>query len=233
MRSCLQNGVPFLRPTSSLLLTSCVSLWGTRLASFLFYRILHTGHDSRFAGFFPKENEPWIIGPSMYPLKLAGFWSLQALWPMVVLLPVFVSQTLTPLRKLTWTKLIPFCGFLFGFTWETIADIQKLKYKSKAATRNQWIGRGLYRFSRHPNYFGELVVWASICALASNQRVIRKAPWIVISPIFVYVLLMYISGVPIIEKYRNEHYQGDLLYLGYKDCTNVLFPWKPRRMKFC
>lgn len=73
------------------------------------------------------------------------------------------------------------------------------------------------------------MVWASICALASNSRVIKQAPWIVISPIFVYVLLMYVSGVPITEAIRDEKYGGDLLYIGYKEATNVIFPWWPKK----
>lgn len=97
---------------------------------------------SRFAGFFLKGDEAWLIGPSMFPLKLAGFWSLQALWPMVVLLPVFVSQKLNPAFKMTSSRLIPFCGFLLGFLWETIADVQKFIRKSKPGLKDRWIQTG-------------------------------------------------------------------------------------------
>jgi len=97
---------------------------------------------SRFSGFFPKGDEAWLIGPSMFPLKLAGFWSLQALWPMVVLLPVFVSQKLNPSFRMTSRRLIPFCGFLLGFLWETIADVQKFIRKSKPGMKDHWIQTG-------------------------------------------------------------------------------------------
>jgi len=225
-------GLRILQPTSSLLLTSCVTLWGTRLAGYLFFRILQTGHDSRLAAFFPEENEPWLVGRSMYPLKLAFFWGVQSLWPMIVLLPVFVSQKLTPGNPITRLHMVPFGGFLFGFIWETVADIQKFIFKSKPKNKDLWIQKGLYRYSRHPNYFGEIVVWASMCALASNRTVMRRAPWVVISPLFVYMLLRYVSGVPILEASHAERYGGDLDYLQYRERTNLLFPWRPKKIHY-
>jgi len=89
---------------------------------------------------------------------------------------------------------------------------------------------GLYHYSRHPNYFGEIVVWTAMFFLSSNKRMIRETPWIASSPVFVYLLLRYVSGVPLPEAAHDEKYSGDLYYLQYKDRTNLLFPWKPKKV---
>ena len=166
---------------------------------------------------------------------------------MVVLLPVFVSQKLTPVYPLKRFHWLSIAGFLFGFVWETVADVQKYVFKSDPSNRGKWIQDGqydpcsmditqrfcpgLFHYSRYPNYFGEMVVWASMCVLASNKTVMRKAPWVVISPIFVYLLLRYVSGVSILEAAHDEKYSGDLFYLQYKERTNLLFPWYPKKIK--
>lgn len=78
-----------------------------------------------------------------YPLKLAFFWAIQSLWPVIVLLPVFVSQKLTPVQRLTMLHALPLSGFLLGFLWETVADIQKFIFKQRPKNKDLWIQKGL------------------------------------------------------------------------------------------
>lgn len=152
-----------------------------------------------------------------------GFWTLQSLWAWVVLLPVTVSQALSPTfhkAPLGAVAKVGLAGFLIGWFWETAADYQKYVFKNIPENKDRWIDSGvfslhwfswkitltrpeyvlcntpgLFRYSRHPNYFGEILVWGSMLLLASTPLTRKKAWWIVISPIFVYLLLAYVSGI--------------------------------------
>ncbi|GMH34043.1 hypothetical protein BSKO_01877 [Bryopsis sp. KO-2023] len=225
---CRLNRTPVFGWSRSLLLTCCVSLWGIRLAGFLFYRVLQMGHDSRLGAFFAKENEPWLVGDSMYPLKLMFFWSLQSLWAWVVLLPVTVGQTQT-LKKspLGLTAKIGLVTFLIGFLWESVADAQKYAFKELPGNKEKWIDTGLFKYSRHPNYFGEVLVWASMFFVASTPHIRQKAWWVAVSPAFVYLLLVYVSGVPLLEASHEKRYGHIPEYAAYKESTNMLIPWFP------
>ncbi len=192
-----------------------VTIWGLRLATYLFIRILKIKKDTRFDE--RRENL----------LEFAKFWLLQAISIWVIMLPTivvlssnqghFVVQILVP-GALTWA---------FGFIIETIADWQKFTFKNKLENKNKWIQGGLWKYSRHPNYFGEILCWWGmfIIALPYLQGVELLT---VISPLYITILLLFVSGIPLLEKKHDEKYGDREDYQQYKEKTSVLIPLPPK-----
>jgi steroid 5-alpha reductase family enzyme len=170
----------------NLILSIVIIVWALRLGSFLFKRIKKAGEDKRF-----KE-----IKKS--PTRFFMTWSLQGMW-----VSVCSACALTALANPNGvqTNLLFYCGlftFLTGFILEIIADTQKSKFRSNPENKDRFINSGLWSLSRHPNYLGEIILWLgitimSISALSGWQYVT------LISPIFTYVLLVYVSGVRLLE----------------------------------
>ena len=170
----------------NLILSIVIVVWALRLGSFLFKRIKKAGEDKRF-----KE-----IKKS--PTRFFMTWSLQGMW-----VSVCSACALTALANPNGvqTNLLFYCGlftFLTGFILEIIADTQKSKFRSIPENKDRFINSGLWSLSRHPNYLGEIILWLgitimSISALSGWQYVT------LISPIFTYVLLVYVSGVRLLE----------------------------------
>ena len=170
----------------NLILSIVIIVWALRLGSFLFKRIKRAGEDKRF-----KE-----IKKS--PTRFFMTWSLQGMW-----VSVCSACALTALANPNGvqTNLLFYCGlftFLTGFILEIIADTQKSKFRSNPENKDRFINSGLWSLSRHPNYLGEIILWLgitimSISALSGWQYVT------LISPIFTYVLLVYVSGVRLLE----------------------------------
>ena len=195
--------------------TSLVSIWAIRLAVFLLVRILIWGKDNRFDDI--RENL----------IKLAVFWFLQALWVWTVSLPIIILNSSEENRDISALDYIGWFLFTVGFIIEVIADIQKLLYKRNES--NHWCDRGLWKWSRHPNYFGEILLWWGIFMSVGN--ILSDWEWItIISPLFISFLLLFVSGIPIQERAQDERYcNSDLkpLYVQYKKQTSPLIPLPP------
>ncbi|MCS6972412.1 MAG: DUF1295 domain-containing protein, partial [Leptospiraceae bacterium] len=144
------NPEPSLRAK---LVASCVSLWAIRLGSYLFLRVLQAGGDTRFAA----------IRHDFLRFLLA--WTLQGLWVSFTIAPALVVMTSPPqpMEFLGWAGL---CLWLLGFAIEVVADYQKSRFRSRPENKNRFINEGLWRYSRHPNYFGEIVLWCGIAIAA-------------------------------------------------------------------
>ncbi|HEY5714424.1 MAG TPA: DUF1295 domain-containing protein, partial [Candidatus Gracilibacteria bacterium] len=105
----------------------------------------------------------------------------------------------------------------------TVADHQKFTFKSKSENKNKWIDSGLWRCSRHPNYFGEMLCWSGIFVYCIP--VLSGWEWAsIISPLWISLLLIKISGVPILEKKQDQKWGEDPAYQKYKKDTNCLIP---------
>lgn len=196
------------------MLTFLVAIWAVRLAGFLLYRIIIWGEDRRFDD---KRNN---IG------RLAVFWTLQAVWVWAVSLPVTIlnasanNPPLGVLDYLGWSLLA------FGLLLESVADMQKLNFKRDESMRGKWIDVGVWKWSRHPNYFGEILVWVG--AFLSACRVFVGVDWIaVVGPIFITLLLLFVSGVPLTEKSADKKHGGKEDYWAYKNRTSVLYTVPP------
>ncbi|KAJ1487417.1 hypothetical protein T484DRAFT_1941279 [Baffinella frigidus] len=200
-------------PLRPLILAAAVSLWGMRLGGFLFNRILNSPEDKRLTEFFPKKGE--------LPIRLLGFWTIQASWAYVSLLPVTMAMTVPPLRTaaaLGPAGMVALAGFSVGFLCESIADHQKSVFKALPGKKNRPCTVGLWHYSRHPNYFGEMLVWWSLWGLSAAPM------WTVASPLFVTFLLTQVSGIPLLEKKYDKVYATDKEYQEYKSTTSLLIP---------
>ena len=201
------------------LICSLVAIWSLRLGSFLFKRVKKAGRDTRFIEM--KKDFFWFFLT----------WNLSALWVFLSYVAGIVAVTSKYSYELSFTEII-FCIFgffvwLIGFLIEVIADNQKKKFKEDIKNKDQFISHGLWSWSRHPNYFGEIILWLGISIIAFP--IFRGWDYIsLISPIFVYYLLVNVSGIPMLEKAADAKWGKDENYIAYKNKTNILFLWKPK-----
>lgn len=201
------------------LICSLVAIWSLRLGSFLFKRVKKAGRDTRFIEM--KKDFFWFFLT----------WNLSALWVFLSYVAGIVAVTSKYSYELSFTEII-FCIFgffvwLIGFLIEVIADNQKKKFKEDIKNKDQFISHGLWSWSRHPNYFGEIILWLGISIIAFP--IFRGWDYIaLISPIFVYYLLVNVSGIPMLEKAADAKWGKDENYIAYKNKTNILFPRKPK-----
>jgi len=199
----------------SLLLLAMVMVWATRLGAFLFRRIRKAGKDSRF-----DEIKPSFI-------RFLTTWTLQGLWVTLTLAAALAAITTSTRKELGLFALIGFLIWAVGFAIEVTADAQKSRFRADTANKGKFIHTGLWSWSRHPNYFGEIVLWAGVAVIA--LPVLQGWQWItLISPVFVALLLTRISGVPMLEKRADEKWGGQEDYEAYKERTSVLILWPPR-----
>jgi steroid 5-alpha reductase family enzyme len=199
----------------SLLLLILVVIWAGRLGTFLFRRILKEGKDARF-----DEIKVSFV-------RFLSTWTLQGLWVTLTLAAALGAITSTTRRELGVYSLIGFLIWLFGFSIEAVADAQKNRFRAEPENKGKFIDTGLWAWSRHPNYFGEIVLWIGVAVIA--LPVLRGWQWVtLISPVFVALLLTRISGVPILEKAADEKWGGQEAYEAYKQRTPVLIPRPPR-----
>jgi steroid 5-alpha reductase family enzyme len=198
----------------SAVLVVLVSIWALRLGTYLYGRIHKSGSDSRFDD----------IKPSFTRFLMA--WTLQGLWVFLTLaaaLAALTAQSAPPLGAVGWVGIAIWAA---GFAIEVIADAQKRAFREDPANKGRFIRSGLWAWSRHPNYFGEIVLWTGIALIAlpalSGWQYVT-----LISPLFVYLLLTRVSGIPILESRADARWGDAPDYQAYKARTPVLFPRPP------
>lgn len=195
----------------AILLTVLVVIWALRLGSFLFIRIRKAGKDDRF-----DEIKPSFI-------RFLNVWTVQALWVTFTMAAALVAITTTTRKALDGFALVGFLVWGLGFAFEVIADLQKSRFRANPENKGKFIQTGLWSRSRHPNYFGEIVLWVGVALIA--LPVLRGWQWIaLISPLFVTLLLTRVSGIPLLEKKADEKWGGQEDYEAYKKRTPVLIP---------
>ncbi|MEL7185824.1 MAG: DUF1295 domain-containing protein [Pseudomonadota bacterium] len=196
------------------LVAAMVLIWSLRLASFLFKRILKAGHDSRF-DVIKKQ-----------PARFLLAWTLQGLWVLLTAaaaLAIITGGTREPLGAI---GIAGIAIWVIGMLIEIVADRQKSKFKDDPDNDGKFINVGLWAWSRHPNYFGEIVLWAGMAIVAIP--VLQGWQWAtLISPLFVAFLLTKVSGVPMLEEKADERWGGQENYENYKRRTPVLVPKPP------
>ena len=196
------------------LLASMVWLWALRLGSFLFLRVRRSGKDGRF-----DEIKPFF---SRFLLT----WTLQGLWVFVTLTAVLAALAAGEAVPLSWTAALGVLLWLGGLGMEAIADAQKSAFNGEPGNRGRFVNVGLWRWSRHPNYAGEILLWASVAVVASPA--FAGWQWLaLVSPLFVYLLLTRLSGIPLLERRADEKWGDDPDYQHYKAVTPVLWPRLP------
>jgi steroid 5-alpha reductase family enzyme len=195
----------------AILLWALVVIWAVRLGTFLFRRIRRAGKDNRFDD----------IKPSF--IRFLNAWTIQALWVTFTVSAALVAITTTNRRALDLFALIGLLVWLLGFGIEVVADAQKSRFSAKPENHGRFIQTGLWARSRHPNYFGEILLWIGIAVVALPT--LRGWQWVtLVSPVFVALLLTRVSGVPLLEKRAYEKWGGQADYETYKRTTPVLIP---------
>ena len=195
----------------SMLLSALVIVWAVRLGSFLFRRIHKAGKDGRF-----DELKPSFI-------RFLNVWTIQGLWVTLTASAALVAISSTNRKELDLFAIIGFLVWLIGFAIEVAADTQKSRFSADPNNKGKFIQTGLWARSRHPNYFGEIVLWTGITIIA--LPVLQGWQWVaLISPIFVTLLLTRVSGIPLLEKRADEKWGGQNEYESYKARTPVLIP---------
>jgi steroid 5-alpha reductase family enzyme len=196
----------------SVLLLAFVVIWAGRLGTYLFRRIRRAGKDERFDE-IKKSLPRFLIA-----------WTVQGLWVSLTLAAALAAITTTERKDLGVVALIGALIWAAGFAVEAAADFQKSRFKSDPANKGRFIDTGLWSWSRHPNYFGEIVLWIGVAIVA--LPVLQGWQWVtLISPAFVAVLLIRISGIPPLERRADEKWGGQEDYEAYKARTPVLVPW--------
>jgi steroid 5-alpha reductase family enzyme len=192
-----------------------VLVWAARLGTYLFRRILRTKVDHRFDGM--RET----------PLRFARFWLLQAITVAVVMLPVSYLLDQDKPSTLGGWSIAGAAVWLVGLVVEAVADAQKAAFKAKVENRGRFIASGLWRYSRHPNYFGEMLVWWGLFVYA--VPVLHGAAFgVALGPVFITLLLLFVSGIPPLERSADQTYGSEPAYREYKRRTSILVPLPPR-----
>ena len=194
----------------NLIVTVLISIWAIRLGSFLFSRIHKDGEDKRFRSI--------KTSPSQFFMT----WTLQGMWVSICSMCAITGISSSEGLVLNPLFYLGFILFLIGFSIEVIADHQKTVFRAIKENKDKFISTGLWSKSQHPNYFGEILLWSSI-AIMSFSSLSGTQYLTMISPIFTYVLLVYISGVRMLDDMGNKKWGHLEEYKQYKQNTPVLF----------
>jgi len=198
----------------SILLAGLVLVWTFRLGFFLFRRVMRAGEDRRFREI--KQSG----------LRFLMAWTLQGLWVSFTAAAALGAITSGAAVEFDAFAVAGLCVWLTGFGFEAVADYQKNSFAANPAHAGKFISTGLWSISRHPNYFGEIVIWIGIALIAfpalEGWRLVT-----LLSPVFVALLITKVSGVPLLEEYADKTWGGREEYERYKKTTPVLVPGLP------
>ncbi|KAK1529199.1 uncharacterized protein CCOS01_07033 [Colletotrichum costaricense] len=210
-----------------------IMLWGARLSAFLLFRILKTGKDDRFDDkrdkFFP----------------FLGFWIFQMIWVWTVSLPVTVlnspNVTRYPQHDFgTGRDIVGVIFFVVGFVMESVSDAQKYVFRRDNPNREAICDKGFFKLSRHPNYFGEIIIQFGIYMIAVSAaadgyvggQAFKALYATILGPFFLTLLLMFVSGLTLQERpgakkryEKNQNWEG---YKRYLERTSILIPFPPQ-----
>ncbi len=189
-------------------------IWALRLGTFLTLRIRRSGFDQRFRSIKP-------VLPVFFMT-----WTLQGLWVTMSLAPGLVAMTSAKQVSADVFLAVGACLWLIGFVVQVVADEQKRKFRLNADNQDKFITSGLWAWSQHPNYFGEILLWTGIAVIAFPvlegwQHVT------LISPVFVWLLLTRISGARMLDTSAQKKWGDDAAYQAYMSKTPKLIPWPP------
>jgi steroid 5-alpha reductase family enzyme len=195
----------------SVILGLMVLVWAMRLGYFLFQRVRAAGGDSRF----DKMKHDWA--------QFLMTWTIQGLWITFTAGAALAAITSGQRASFGVIGVIGVIVWLIGFGFEAVADRQKSAFRADPANKGRFITTGLWSRSRHPNYFGEILLWVGVAIVALPA--LQGWQYItLISPVFVFLLLTRISGLPMLERSADKKWGGQSDYEAYKSSTPVLFP---------
>jgi len=205
-------------PSSSVyswLVVGMIALWAVRIGVFLLIRIHKAGRDRRF----DEVRDNFI--------KFLSFWVLQAVtaWMLMLGALVYLQQGVKPVVSFLVAGMII---WFVGLMVETIADWQKFEFNKRQKNKNNWISKGLWKYSRHPNYFGEILVWFGVYIFVVSGLNGSAQYIAMVSPLFITFILLFVSGVPLLEKSADMRWGENKKYQNYKKSTSVIIPFPPK-----
>ncbi|MFT4862358.1 MAG: steroid 5-alpha reductase family enzyme [Pseudohongiellaceae bacterium] len=201
--------------TQGIIICLMVALWAARLGSFLFLRVKKAGKDRRFN---ELKTRFW---------RYLFTWTVGGAWVFVTMAAALAAATSMQQVEIGALFFLGGALWIIGFAIEIIADRQKTQFRNEPANSDMFITSGLWRYSRHPNYFGEIVLWTGIAVMALPVL----SGWqlaTLISPVFVYLLITRVSGIPMLEKSAKERWGSDPNYQHYVATTACLWPQPPK-----
>jgi steroid 5-alpha reductase family enzyme len=198
---------------TALLVSTLICCWAIRLSTHIAIRTARKPEDFRY--------HQWRIawGHSFFWRAWLQIYILQACFMLIIAAPVFFVW-LSPNESPSWSRLIGSAIFLTGFLFQAISDHQLARFLKHRTHNHEILTTGLWKYSRHPNYFGEILVWWGIFVIIAP---IPLAWLTAISPITITVLLLFVSGIPMIEQRYRHHPE----YQQYRKKTAALIPRKP------
>jgi steroid 5-alpha reductase family enzyme len=199
-----------------LIICAMILVWAVRLGSFLFWRIKKDGQDKRFI--VMKTKFTWFLLT----------WTLGGLWVLVTMAASLAALTSNTTVELGILGYVGIALWLFGFAVEVIADNQKTQFKKDPNNKDRFITSGLWSWSQHPNYFGEITLWLGL-ALFTYPVLSGWQLVTLISPIFVYLLLTRLSGIPTLDRLAKEKWGSDSDYIAYVQATSKLMLAPPKK----
>lgn len=198
-----------------LLLLMLLTLWGVRLGLHIGLRHRGRGEDFRYQ----KFRKDW--GKTILWRSFLQIYMLQGTVVLIISTPVLLTIA-APGGSLAWSDYLGICIFLLGFFFEAVSDWQVTVFKRSMANKGKIITTGLWRYSRHPNYFGEATLWWGIFLAGLGSPV---GLYGMIAPLTIAFLLLKVSGIPMLE----VKYEGNPEFEEYKSRTNAFFPWFPQK----
>lgn len=205
--------------TRKILLIGLVSLWGLRLAIYLSWRNIGKGEDFRYREFRRK------YGPDRYWwISFFQTFLLQGALMMFVSLPLLGVHTESKSNDLHWLDFLGLAVYIIGFSFEAGGDYQLARFKRNPGNKGKVLDTGFWKYTRHPNYFGDAAVWWSfaIFSIASGSY------WTIIGSLGMTLLIIKVSGVSLLEKSLNETKPQ---YRDYIERTSAFLPWFPKKTK--
>lgn len=198
-----------------LIICAMITVWALRLGSFLFWRIKKDGQDKRFI--VMKTKFTWFLMT----------WTIGGLWVLVTMAAGLAALTSNITAELGLISYLGIALWLFGFIVEVTADNQKTEFRKNPDNRNRFITTGVWSWSQHANYFGEITLWFGLALVALPVL----SGWqlaTLISPVFVYFLLTKVSGIPLLDRLAKQKWGTNSDYLSYTQATSKLLLWPPK-----
>jgi steroid 5-alpha reductase family enzyme len=201
-----------------ILASSLVFIWGIRLALHILLRNRKRGEDPRYAAWRAKWGRSFVVRSYLQVFLLQGFFLLVISYS-VILINTSVSASPHPVGLLDLAGTVV---WVVGFLFEAVGDAQLARFKRDTGNRGKIMDNGLWRYSRHPNYFGESLMWWGIFIVALEVPYGWTA---IVSPVLITFLLVRVSGIPMLEK----KYAGNAEFQAYARRTSAFVPWRPKK----
>lgn len=201
----------------NILLLSAITLWALRLGTYLVIRIRAWGRDRRF-----DEVRGNFI-------KFFHFWFFQGLTAWVVSIASLQHFKLNSSTELTLISVLGLVIFAKGLSIETCADLQLFKFSKDKVSKGKFIKHGLWVYSRHPNYLGEITVWFGLWIYTLPILTLTQSLIGFISPLFIFLMIRFVSGVPKLEKSAEEKWGTQKEFQAYKNKTGLILPFKLKK----